>query len=62
MEKKIIETGKTLEEQEKSMQEAFLKLSDEERFILACEVSEIMIRIQYENGVWKEPEHFVLRK
>lgn len=55
-----IEISKGFEEDEVAMREAFVNLTDEERFIVACELSEIMIRIQYENGVLKEDNNFKL--
>ncbi len=57
---KKIEISKGFKEDEASMQEAFLKLSDEERFIVACDLSEIMIRIQYENGVLPKNTNFTM--
>jgi hypothetical protein len=57
---KKIEISKGFKEDESSVQEAFLRLSDEERFIVACNLSEIMIRIQYENGVLPEDTNFTI--
>ena len=50
------------EEEKRLEEEAFLKLSDDERFRVTCELSEIMLQIQYENGVLPEDNNFILRK
>jgi len=60
--KKRIEISKGFEEEERKERETFLKLNDEERFIRACEISEIMLLIQYENGVLPEDDNFTLTR
>jgi hypothetical protein len=45
--KKKTEISEGFEREEQKEREAFLKLSDEERFIRTCEISEIMLQIQY---------------
>ena len=60
--KKRIEKSKGFEEEKRLEEKAFLKLSDDERFRVACEISEMMLQIQYENGVLPEDENFILRK
>jgi len=50
------------EEEKRLEEEAFLKLSDDERFRVTCELSEMMLQIQYENGVLPKDENFILRK
>lgn len=49
--KKRIEISKGFEKDQQIDEKAFLKLNDDERFRVVCEFSEIMLRIQYENGV-----------
>ena len=60
--KKRIEISKGFEEEKRLEEEAFLKLSDDERFRVTCELSEIMLQIQYENGVLPKDENFTLTK
>ena len=60
--KNRIEISKDFEEEKRLEEEAFLKLSDDERFRVTCELSEIMLQIQYENGVLPKDENFILRK
>ncbi len=60
--KKRIEISKGFEEEKRLEEEAFLKLSDDERFRVTCELSEMMLQIQYENGVLPEDNNFTLRK
>ena len=62
MSKRKIEISKGFEEEKRKEEEAFLKLSFEERFIKVCEISEIMLRMQYENGVLPKDENFTLRR
>ena len=57
---KIIEISDGFNEDDAAMRKAFIELSDEERFRVACELSEIMVRIQYENGVLPEDSNFKL--
>ncbi len=57
---KIIEISDGFNEDDAAMRKAFIELSDEERFRVACELSEIMVRIQYENGVLPEDNNFKL--
>ena len=60
--KKRIEISIGFEEEERKEREAFLKLTDEERFIRTCEISEIMLQIQYENGVLPGDDNFILTR
>ncbi len=60
--KKRIEISKGFEEEKRLEEDAFLKLSDNERFRITCELSEMMLQIQYENGVLPKDENFILRK
>jgi len=60
--KKRIEKSKGFEEEQRISEEAFLKLSSDERTKLCCEISEIMIRIQYENGMLPKDNNFTLTK
>ena len=60
--KNRIEISKSFEEDKRMDEEAFLKLSDDERFQYTCEVSEIMLRIQFENGVLPKDDNYILRK
>jgi len=57
---KEIEISTGFSEDESAMREAFRRLSDEERFFITCQLSEIMVRIQYENGVLPEETNFTL--
>lgn len=61
MEKRI-EKSKGFEEEQRISEEAFLKLNSEERTKLCCEISEVMIRMQYENGVLPKDNNFILTK
>lgn len=60
--RKRIEISKGFEEDRLLDEEAFLKLSDEERFIVVCELSELMLHIQYENDVLPKDNNFSLQK
>ncbi len=60
--KKRIEISKGFEEEKLLEEEVFLKLSDDERFRVACELSEMMLQIQYENEVLPEDENFTLTR
>ncbi|MBC8489876.1 MAG: hypothetical protein H8D45_27995 [Bacteroidetes bacterium] len=60
--KKRIEKSKGFDEEKRLEEDAFLKLSDDERFRVACELSEIMLQIQYENGVLPKDVNFTLTK
>ena len=60
--KKHIEISKGFKEDQQIDEDAFLKLNDDERFRVVCELSEIMLRIQYENGVLSKDDNFILRK
>ena len=60
--KKRIEISKGFDEEKRLEEDAFLKLSDDERFRVTCELSEIMLRIQFENGVLPNDENFTLTK
>ncbi|MCF8405195.1 MAG: hypothetical protein K9H58_14720 [Bacteroidales bacterium] len=60
--KKRIEISKGFEEEQAITEKAFLKLNSDERTKLCCEISEIMIRIQYENGMLPEDANFTLTK
>ena len=60
--KKHIEKSKGFEEEQRLSEEAFLKLSDNERSKVCCEISEIMLRIQFENGVLPVDNNFTLTK
>jgi len=60
--KKRIEKSKGFEEEQRISEEAFLKLNSDERTKLCCEISEIMIRIQYENGILPKDNNFTLTK
>jgi len=62
MSKNKIEISKGFEEEKRKEEDAFLQLSDEERFIKCCEISEIMLRMQYENGVLPKDDNFTLRR
>jgi hypothetical protein len=42
--------------------DAFYKLSEYDRVNLACEISEILLRIQYENGVLPKDNNFTLTR
>lgn len=55
-----IELSNGFREDEAAMRQAFIDLSDEERFQIACELSEIMVRIQYDNGILPEDNNFKL--
>ena len=59
---KRIEKSKGFEEEQRISEEAFMKLNSEERTKLCCEISEIMIRIQHENGVLPKDSNFILTK
>ena len=59
---KRIEKSKGFEEEQRISEEAFIKLNSEERTKLCCEISEIMIRMQYENGVLPKDSNFILTK
>lgn len=61
MEKRI-EKSKGFEEEQRISEEAFLKLNSSERTKLCCEISEMMICMQYENGVLPEDNNFILTK
>ena len=60
--KKRIEISKGFDEEKRLEEEAFLKLSDDERFRVTCELSEMMLQIQFENGVLPKDENFTLTK
>lgn len=60
--KKRIEISKGFDEEKRMEEEAFLKLNDDERFRVACELSEIMLQIQYENEVLPIDKNFTLTK
>lgn len=60
--KKHIEISKGFEKDQQIDEKTFLKLNDDERFRVVCELSEIMLRIQYENGVLPKDDNFILRK
>jgi hypothetical protein len=60
--RKQIEISRGFEEEKRLDEEAFLKLSDEDRFRVICELSEIMLHIQYENGVLLKDNNFSLQK
>lgn len=57
-----IEISKGFKKEKRKEEAAFLKLNDDERFRIVCEMSEIMIRIQYENGVLPKDKNFILKK
>ncbi len=61
MEKRI-EKSKGFAEEQQLSEEAFLKLDTNERTKLCCEISELMLRIQYENGVLPKDNNFTLIK
>ncbi len=56
--KKLIEKSKGFEEDKHIDEKTFLKLSDDGRFRVVCELSEIMLRIQYENRVLPDDDNF----
>lgn len=60
--KNRIEKSKGFEEEKRLEEEAFLKLNDDERFRVCCELSELMLQIQFENGVLPEDDNFTFRK
>lgn len=60
--KKHIEISKGFEKNHQVDEDAFLKLSDDSRFRVICELSEIMLSIQHENGVLPKDDNFILRK
>ena len=57
-----IEISKGVEEKKRKEEITFLMLNDDERFKLAVEISEIMLRIQFENNVLPLDENFTLQK
>ena len=57
-----IEKSRGFDEEKRLGEIAFLKLNDDERFRLTCELSEIMLQIQFENGVLPRDENFILKK
>ena len=60
--KNWIEKSKGFEKEKRLEEEFFLKHNDDERFRLTCEISESMLRIQYDNGVLPEDKNYILRK
>ena len=60
--KSHIETSKGFEEEKRLEEEAFLRLNDSKRFRVSCELSEIMLQIQFENGILPEDINYILRK
>ena len=61
MEKRI-EKSKGFAKEQQLSEEAFLKLDTNERTKLCFEISELMLRIQYENGVLPKDNNFILIK
>lgn len=61
MEKRIEKSNSFMNEQQIS-EEAFLKLNSDKRTKLCCVISEMMIRMQYENGVLPGDNNFTLTK
>jgi len=57
-----IEKSKGFDEEKLLEEKAFLKLNDDERFRLTCEISEIMLQIQFKNSVLPKDKNFILRK
>ncbi len=49
-------------DEKRAEEEAFLLLSDDEKFRIASELSEIMLHIQWENGVLPNDKNFTLCK
>jgi hypothetical protein len=60
--KKRIEKSKGFEEEQRISEEAFFKLNSDERTKLCCEISDIMIRMQFENDLLPKDDNFILTK
>jgi hypothetical protein len=58
--KKRIVLSEGKEDAKRKEEQAFLKLTDDQRFRIACELSEIALRIQFENGVLPKDNNFTL--
>jgi hypothetical protein len=58
--KKQIVISEEKAEAKKKEEKIFLSLTDDERFRIACELSEMALRIQFENGVLPKDDNFTL--
>jgi hypothetical protein len=60
--KRTIQKAGSFEEEKRKERHLFSLISDEERFKLACELSEMMVKMQYENSTLPEESNFTLTR